>query len=434
MLPHVTDFLPAFTQAFVSIADMGIATLLFSFNAPKVVSIQDVRFGLINRTWQVLVAVGIAVLCMQEEPWRKFGTGRHFFIVSPELKSSGASGLFSISQLISVQSNSFFVPLNYTYHQESRCASGIGWCAGNGASQTTLTTEASKTMELSVSARFEPDEDVFDWSAMQVKLFSHGGFKKTMNEIFSELAEENGMAVDEWIAAAASKGAEAQLTYNWHCEDKAELKEGDCEVTVELGQISSSHGYKVSGALQPVANPDSGSSVRSRSHVTGLTVHMRGEGGIEALSTTTILSIVAQVVIFLLIGNQIMTALSLSVFSGGDRRSLRCMDHYNDEVHQNIAEIVKAKKGAQPELSGLSDATLHAKMVDDIETLCGFELHGKARKDKVDKVLTALQQSDGSVHLAAQVLGDDGSALRLAMLKEANQTKFGKDGEPTNIN
>jgi hypothetical protein len=409
---------------------MGIVTLFFSFNAPKVLSIQDTRLGLIHRAWQVLVAVGIAILCLQEEPWRKRGFGRHFFTIHPELPSDASS------QLLSVQDHSFFVPLNYTYHQESRCEGGIGWCVVEGTAQTTLMTDVSKTIKLSASARFEPHEDVFEWSSSQTKLFTHnGGFDMSVNDIFSQLAKEQGMGVDEWIAATASKGTEAQLIYNWACEDSSSLAEGDCEVKVELGQISSSHGFQVSGALQPVASEASGaiSAVRSRSHVTGLTVHMRGEGGIEATSITTVLGIAAQAVIFLLIGNQIVTTLALSVFKGGSRRSLRCTEHYNDEVHQHIAEIVKAKKEAQPELSGLSDATLHAKLVDDIETLCGCELHGKVKKDKVDKVLTALSKTQGSVHLAAQVLGDDGSALRIAMLKEATKTKFPKD-EATNIN
>eukprot|EP00746_Dinoflagellata_sp_MGD_P163402 gnl/MRDRNA2_/MRDRNA2_91415_c0_seq1.p1 gnl/MRDRNA2_/MRDRNA2_91415_c0~~gnl/MRDRNA2_/MRDRNA2_91415_c0_seq1.p1 ORF type:complete len:411 (-),score=88.66 gnl/MRDRNA2_/MRDRNA2_91415_c0_seq1:69-1301(-) len=410
---------------------MGIITLFFSFNAPKVLSIQDVRLGFIHRTWQLLVAVGIAVLCMQEEPWRKRGMGRHFFTVAPELPSDTSP------QLLSVQDQSFFVPLNYTYQQESRCESGIGWCATSGTSQTTLTAESSKTIKLSVTARFEPHEDVFEWSATQIKLFTHDkGFDMSMNEIFSQLAQEKGMQVDEWIAATASKGAEAQLTYNWQCEDSSDLAEGDCEVKVELGQISSSHGFQVSSVQQPVATQltQGGiAAVRSRSHVTGLTVHMRGEGGIEATSITTILGIVSQAVIFLLIGNQIVTIIALSVLKGGPRRSLRCTEHYNDEVHQQIAEIVKAKKEAQPELSGLSDATLHAKLVDDIETLCGCELHGNVKKEKVGKVLTALVKTQGSVHLAAQVLGEDGSALRLAMLKEAAKTKFDKE-EATNIN
>lgn len=257
----------------------------------------------------------------------------------------------------------------------------------------------------------------------------------SMSEIFSQLAQEQGVSVDEWIANTASKGAEATLTYNWRCEDSSGLAQGDCEVKVELGQISKSHGFQVSGARQGVASASSGSvdAVRSRSHVTGLTIHMRGEGGIEATSIVTIIGIIAQVVIFLFIGNQLISALSSSILSGKSRRSIRCIEHYNDVVHQQIAEIVQQKKNAQPELMGLSDATLHAKAVDDIETLCGFELHGQAKTEKVDKVLTALQKTNGSVHLAAQVLGEDAGPLRLQMLKEANKTKFAKDSA-TNVN
>jgi len=321
--------------------------------------------------------------------------------------------------------------LNYTYHQESRCESGVGWCAVDGTSQTILTTEASKQIKISVSTRFEPNEDVFEWSATQTRLFTHdGGFDMSLSDAFWQLASEQGKSVDDWISATASKGAEAQLTYNWLCEDSSELAQGGCEVKVDFGQLSSSHGLQASSALQPVASTASGSmgAVRSRSHVMGLTVHMRGEGGIEATSATSILGIITQVVIFLLIGNQVVTAISQHVFSGGQRRALRYTDHYNDDVHQQIAEIVQAKKEAQPELSGLSDATLHAKLVDDIETLCGFELHDKAARDKVNKVLTALHKTHGSVAMAAQVLGDDGSALRLAMLKQVAAT------EATNLN
>merc|ERR1719321_27689 len=144
------------------------------------------------------------------------------------------------------------------------------------------------------------------------------------------------MAVDEWIAATALKGAEAQLTYTWVCEDSSELAQGDCDVKVELGQLSSSHGFQVSGALQPVPITASGSlgAVRRRSHVTGLTVHMRGEGGIEAILMTPIFGIIAQWVILMLIGNHITSLLSNSVFHGSHRRSLRCTEHYHDNIHQ----------------------------------------------------------------------------------------------------
>jgi hypothetical protein len=421
---------------------MGIGSLIFSFNAPKVLSIQDAKIGLIHRSWQVLVAVAIILLCTQEEPWRKKGTGRHFFFVRPELPSAESlSSLGASSRLLSVQDNVFFVALNYTYHQESRCDTVAGWCAVDENESTTLTTEASKKIKLSVSSRFEPDEEVFEWSTTQIKLFTHdGGFDMSMNEVFSKLAKDQGMTVDEWIATAARQGTEAQLTYDWRCEDSSELAQSGCEVKVELGQISSSHGFEVTGASQPVATKNAAGSietVRRRSHVTGLTVHMRGEGGIEATSTTTVLGIVAQVVIFLLLGNQIVTMLSNSFLQGAPRRKLVCEEQYNDEVHQQIDEIVEQKKDAQPELIGLSDATLHAKLVDDIETLCGFELHGKAKdKEKLNKVLKVLTQTSGSVHKAAKMLGDEGSALRLQMIQEANKKagdKFSKD-EPTNVN
>lgn len=407
------------------VTGMGIGTLILSFNAPKVLSVQDLRLGLINRLWQIIVAVAIVLMCIHEEPWRKVGTGIHFFMVRPEWPSTETiSFLNESSHLLSVKDRSFFVPLNYTYHQESTCEDTTGWCAVANSTETMLTIDASKQIKLSVSARFEPDEDVFDWSAMQVKLFSHdGGFDMSVDEVFTRLAKDQEMSVDEWIAATASKGAEAQLTYDWHCEDSSELAQGDCEVKVELGQISSSRGFQVSSALQPVPTYDWGGlsgAVRRRSHVTGLTVHMRGQGGIEAMAITPILAIIAQVVIFMLLGNRIVTALAIHVFHGSHRRSLRCTEHYYDDVHQQIAEIVRQKKEAQPELNGLSDSTVHAKLVDDIETLCGFELHGKHKKDKVFNVLTALQKTHGNVNVAARVLGEaeEPMPLMAAMVKQ----------------
>jgi len=424
---HAIDFPPVVTKSRALVADMGIASLIFSFNAPKVLSIRDVRLGLIHRTWQIIVIVAICLISLGEEPWRKKGLGRHFFVVRPKLPSDEQLSSLA-SRILSVQDDSFFVALNYTSHQEDRCESGTGWCAVAGTSETALTVEASRGMGLSVSTRFEPNEDVFEWCATQVKFFTHdGGFDMSMNDLFSQLAEQQGMAVDEWIAATALKGAEAQLTFDWRCEDSSGLTQGDCDVKVELGQLSSSHGFQASGVtlLQPVsAASGSLGAVRRRSHVTGLTVHMRGEGGIEATMITSVLGVVASAVILLIIGNQILTFLTTSIMSGAYRRSLRCHEHYFDDVHQQIAEIVKQKKDAQPELAGLSDATVHAKLVDDIETLCGFELHGKARKDKVKKVLTALEKTSGSTQMAAlELKAEGGATFRLGTFKGATKPK-----------
>jgi predicted small metal-binding protein len=377
---------------------------------------------------QLAVVVIVVLLALHEEPWKTLGEGRHSFVVVPELDGRPPS-----DQLFSVQSNSFFVALTSTDQLETRCGDNLDeFCSVAGSSNSTDLSEVSKKVKFGVRANFEPFEHVAETSSAVQSLRDDGkravftsdhSFDVDVDELVSRLAKAEGQAPDKWLATVVSEGAEAFLHYHWSCEDRGGLALDGCKTEVELGVLSSSHGFQMKGSAQPTASKEGGVAWR-RPHLVGLKVHLRGSGGLEGMSIITILNVIMQFVAFTLLITQLVCVLSLTVFDGSTRRTTRITENYIEEVHARIAKIVTMKKADQPALSGLSDTTLHAKLVDDIETLCGFALDGKSKSDKVDNVLDALYRHAGSVHKVALELGEDNiGGIKLSTLAGATTKK-----------
>lgn len=294
----------------------------------------------------------------------------------------------------------------------------------------------SRKFRLRVRASFTPPKEVASRSAALDRALAGGSspiftneraFESEVGDILAQLAAASSLSEDDWVSQGADRGAEALLTYHWRCVDSSALSLEGCDVHAKLSTLSTSYGsfFQASGALSPVGDTDSAmqntATTRRRSFLKGLVVHMHGEGGLEIVSAVSVLNIVAQVMAMLLIGSHIAACMGLTCFKGHQRRMRAATESYSEEVHAKLSQIVSMKKAEQPSLAKIRDAHLHAKLLDDVEVLCGFAVDHRTKSDKVSRVLEALAKHAGSVPKAAKELGEDGQ-IRLSLLEGASGT------------